>query len=394
MILRIIDYLLVVALALPVLYLFVFAAASSRRRRDDYPPARRQLRFLTLIPAYKADAVILPTARAALKQDYPEALNEVVVIADRLQPATLAALREMPLRVLEVAFENSSKAKALNYAVEQLGPDAADAVTLLDADNLAGPDYLARLNEVLTSGVQAVQAHRTAKNRDTDTAVLDAASEEINNAVFRRGHVALGLSSALIGSGMAFRYDWFYRHIPACRTSGEDKELEVLLLREGIFIEYLDAVRVLDEKVQAEGAYYNQRRRWIAAQFYALGAAAKQLPGAVASGNWDLCDKLLQWCMPPRMLLMGLVPLWTAAITLLAPAASIKWWITLLLLLFALALALPDEQCDQRLGRALKRLPRLFLLTLKNLFRLGGTKHTFIHTEHTGAAGEEKTPIR
>ena len=43
-----------------------------------------------------------------------------------------------------------------------------------------------------------------------------------------------------------------------------------------------------------EGAYYNQRRRWIAAQFYALGSAVRQLPGAIAAGNLDYCDKLLQ----------------------------------------------------------------------------------------------------
>lgn len=64
-----------------------------------------------------------------------------------------------------------------------------------------------------------------------------------------------------------------------------------------------------------------------------------------------------------------------------------KWWIVLLLLLFALALALPDEQTDRQLGRALRRMPVLFLLTAANLFRLRGTKDKFIHTEHTGAGG-------
>ena len=342
---------------------------------------------MTLIPAYKSDAVIVRTAQAALQQDYPAQLHEVVVIADRLKPQTLAELRTLPIRVLEVSFENSSKAKALNFAVEELGPEAAEAVTILDADNLAGEDFIARLNDVFDSGVQAVQAHRTAKNRDTDTAVLDAASEEINNAIFRRGHVALGLSSALIGSGMAFEYKWFRDNIARCTTSGEDKELEALLLRQGIYIDYIDGLRVLDEKVQGEGAYYNQRRRWIAAQFYALGSAVRQLPGAIAAGNLDYCDKLLQWCLPPRILLMGLVPLWTAAMTVFDPLGSIKWWIVLLLLLFALALALPDEQTDRQLGRALRRMPVLFLLTAANLFRLRGTKDKFIHTEHTGAGG-------
>ncbi|MEI3565787.1 MAG: glycosyltransferase family 2 protein [Alistipes finegoldii] len=385
--LNIADWIFIFVLGLPVLYLFVFALFSTRKNMDDYPQAKRRRKFVTLIPAYKSDAVIVRTAQAALRQEYPAQLHEVVVIADRLKPETLAELRTLPIRVLEVSFENSSKAKALNFAVEELGSEAAEAVTILDADNLAGEDFIARLNDVFDSGVQAVQAHRTAKNRDTDTAVLDAASEEINNAIFRRGHVALGLSSALIGSGMAFEYKWFRDNIARCTTSGEDKELEALLLRQGIYIDYIDSLRVLDEKVQGEGAYYNQRRRWIAAQFYALGSAVRQLPGAIAAGNLDYCDKLLQWCLPPRILLMGLVPLWTIAMTVFDPLGSIKWWIVLLLLLFALALALPDEQTDRQLGRALRRMPVLFLLTAANLFRLRGTKDKFIHTEHTGAGG-------
>lgn len=386
MIVNIIDWIFIFALLLPVLYLFVFAAFSMQRRREPYPPARKQRRFVTLIPAYKADAVVVRTAQAALAQEYPAELYRVVVIADQLQPATLGELRKLPLTVIEVTFENSSKAKALTAAVEELGPEAADAVAILDADNLVGGEFIARLNEVFDAGVEAVQAHRTAKNRDTDTAVLDAAGEEINNSIFRRGHVALGFSSALIGSGMAFRYDWFCANIRRCVTAGEDKELEALLLRERIYIDYLDDVEVLDEKVQGEEAYYNQRRRWIAAQFYALGSAVKNLPGALFSGNFDYCDKLLQWCLPPRMLLIGLVPLWAVVMTFLDPWGSVKWWIALVLMLFALAMALPDAQTDAKLGRALRRVPVLVLLTAANLFRLGGTKDKFIHTQHTGAA--------
>ncbi|MEG1700331.1 MAG: glycosyltransferase [Alistipes sp.] len=388
------DWIFIFALGLPVLYLFIFALASTLHRQQPYPKARHALRFVTLIPVYKSDAVILRTARAAFEQNYPRELYEVVVIADRLQPATLEALRQLPIQLLEVNFENSSKAKALKYAIDSLGAKAADVVTILDADNIAEPEFIARLNDVFDNGAEAVQTHRTAKNRDTDTAVLDAASEEINNAIFRRGHIALGLSSALIGSGMAFRYDWFRENICQCCTSGEDKELEALLLQQHIFIDYLDDLRILDEKVQDTEAYYNQRRRWIAAQFYAFATAARQLPGAIFSGNIDYCDKLLQWCLPPRMLLVLFVPLWAVVTTWLDPTSSIKWWIALLLLPFALAFALPDEQADQKTGHALRHAPMLMLLTFLNLFRLGGTKDKFIHTCPTGADDTNSKPTK
>ena len=389
-ILTITDWVLFALLGFATAYLFIFALASMRRRRDRFPAARIEHRMAVLIPAYREDRVIDQSVEAILAQQYPRERYEAVVIADHCAPATLERLGQLPIRLLEVEFENSSKAKALNYAVAQLAAagETFDMAVILDADNTVAPDFLSRLNDGYHSGAQAIQAHRRAKNLHTDTALLDAVSEEINNSIFRKGHVALGVSSALIGSGMAFDYNWFCNNITQVSSAGEDKELEVLLLKQGIFIEYLDDVEVLDEKTAGSRAFYNQRRRWIAAQFYALSSAVRQLPGAILSGNTDYCDKLLQWCLPPRILLLGLVPLWAVVMTVCAPMGSIKWWVAVLLLLLAMAMALPDEQADDRLGHALRRMPVLFLLTLANLFRLRGTKDKFIHTEHTGAGSE------
>lgn len=382
--LTIIDWLLFAALGIPALYLFVFAAAAALRRAEPFPAARKQHRFAVLIPAYKGDDIVSPTLEAALKQDYPRALFDVVLIADHFRPESLEKLATRPIRLLSVAFDESSKAKALNYAIGQIGTDY-DVAAVLDVDNLVGPDFLQHLNNAYGAGIRAMQAHRTARNRDTDTAVLDAASEEINNSIFRRGHVALGLSSALIGSGMAFDYSWFRENIARCSTAGEDKELEVLLLRQRIYIDYLDYVHVYDEKVQQEGVFYNQRRRWVAAQFYALKRGLCDLPGALIQGNTDYADKLFQWMMPPRIVLLGLTPLAAVVVTLLSPWAAVKWWVLVLVLLFALAFALPDAQMDDRLRRALRKIPLLFLLMVANLFRIRGAGDRFIHTEHAAA---------
>lgn len=385
----IVDIVLFLLLGIPVLYLFIYALFSTRRREYVFPQAQKQHRFITLIPAYKGDEVIEETVKAALKQCYPSELHRVVVIADRLRKETLDRLEKLNVEVLIVNFENSSKAKALNYAIEHLGPSAADMVTVLDVDNIVDENFIDSLNNVYDSGVQAIQTHRKAKNRDTHTAVLDAASEEINNSIFRRGHIALGVSSALVGSGMAFDYKWFAENITKCSSAGEDKELEMLLLKQGVFIDYLDEVIVLDEKVQKEGSFYNQRRRWIAAQFNSLMCGLRDLPSAVISGNIDYCDKLIQWMMPPRIILLGLVPIAAIAATIIIPEESIKWWIVVLMLLFALAWALPDDQMDNKLKSAIRRVPILFILMLANMFRLRGANKKFIHTQHQNAENED-----
>ena len=67
--LNIADWIFIFVLGLPVLYLFVFALFSTRKSMDDYPQAKRRRKFVTLIPAYKSDAVIVRTAQAALRQE-------------------------------------------------------------------------------------------------------------------------------------------------------------------------------------------------------------------------------------------------------------------------------------------------------------------------------------
>ena len=390
---NIIDWILYIPLVFCVCYLLLYAIASKFYRAPQYPEARTLRRIVVLFPAYKEDRVIVASIQSFLEQDYPKELYEIIVISDQMRPETNDALAALPIRLLMANYKESSKAKALAMAMDSIDTNAFDIVVIMDADNMTTPDFLSTINRVFDSGIKSVQAHRTGKNLNTDISVLDSASEEINNGFFRSGHNAVGLSAGLSGSGMAFEAEWFHQNVKYLQTAGEDKELEAMLLQQRIYIDYLDDVIVLDEKVQGEGAYYNQRRRWIAAQFHALGSALRNLPGAIFTGNYDYVDKLVQWCLPPRMLLIGLVPLWAVATTFLDPWGSIKWWIALVLLLFALAMALPDEQTDAKLGRALRRVPALALLTAANLFRLGGTRDRFIHTRHTGAsdAAPEKT---
>lgn len=382
-ILVIADSILFILLATTVLYLFIFALFSVRRRYLDFRPARKNRRIAVLYPAYKEDKVIEASVTSFLGQEYPKDLYDVVVISDKMQDETNRRLAELPIRLLKVDFENSSKARALNFAMDQLKGSGYEIVVILDADNTVNPDFLQWINRVYEGGIKAIQAHRVAKNLNTDTAVLDAVSEEINNSIFRKGHVQLGFSSALIGSGMAFDYKWFEENIKKVSSAGEDKEIEVLLLKQGIYIEYLDEVLVYDEKTQKEGNFYNQRRRWLAAQFGSLGSTLKDLPGALFGGNRDYADKILQWLMLPRIVVLGLTGLLAVAVTLLDWQLGLKWWGLLLLLLFALCLAIPDYLVDKKFNRAMRKIPLLGIMMVLNFFRLRGANKKFIHTDHS-----------
>ena len=274
----------------------------------------KQRKVAVLIPGYKEDNVIVEVARRALEQSYPEQLFDVVVIADSFQELTLHKLRKLPIKLVEVSFEKSTKSKALNKAMEVIG-DEYHVALVLDADNIMEFDFVEKINEAFNKGYKVVQGHRIAKNLNTPMAILDAISEEVNNHIFRKGHRVLGLSSALIGSGMAFDYHFFKTTMAKVNAvGGFDKELELKLLRNRNTIEYLHNAEVMDEKVQKTEVFANQRKRWLSAQFIYfkrfIGSGLKEL---FFRGNVDFMDKVYQMISPPRVLLLGLVMIITAA---------------------------------------------------------------------------------
>ncbi len=380
--LTIIEIALYVILAFNVGYLLVFALASKLPRRRHHPDTTEFSRILVLFPAYKEDGVILSSTRTFLQQEYPRERYDVIVISDQMQDATNEALRQLPIRLLIADYKESSKAKAMMQAMKATAGEDYDIVVIMDADNTAAPDFLREINKAFQAGCHAIQTHRTAKNLNTDVAVLDAASEEINNSIFRSGHVALGLSSALIGSGMALDAHWFRQHVKMLETAGEDKELEALLLKQGIRIEYLEHVYVKDEKTQKKEGIKNQRKRWIAAQFDSLAHALPDFPKALLAGKIDYCDKIVQWTLLPRVILLAGVFFCSALATVVSPYASLKWWGLSLALVLALFIAIPSRLLNKRLLKAVLQLPILILMIAGNLFHLKGVNKKFIHTEH------------
>lgn len=377
-----IDSILFFLMAISVGYLFIFAAAGMVKTNYFYPLATKKYRFAVFFPAYKEDKVIESAVHSFLQQEYPKEFYDVIVISDKMKDDTNLRLQQLPVELLIVDFENSSKAKALNFAMDKLSNQKYDMVVIMDADNTVHSDFLQKLSNAYESGANVIQAHRMAKNINTNTAVLDAVSEEINNSIFRKGHVKIGLSSALIGSGMAFEYSWFKENIKKVHSSGEDKELEGLLLKQRIYIDYLDDVPVYDEKTPKDEVFYNQRRRWIASQYNALINSIVDLPGAIISRNVDYADKIFQWMMLPRVILLGVISIISVLLTILDWEASLKWWGLLFLLGLAFCMAIPDYLVDKRLTKAVKKVPWLFILMLLNLFRIKGAYKKFIHTDH------------
>ena len=383
--LHIIDLLLWLFMAASVMYVVFFAVVSLFKSSPTthHPSLTTQHSFLVLFPAYHEDAVIVHSVMEFLKSDYPKELYHVAVISDHMTDETNQKLESLPITLLQPVFEKSSKARALQYAIDHV-PDnvRADYVVILDADNVVKPDFLTRLNETCATGYKAIQCHRCAKNANNDVAVLDGVSEEINNTLFRKAHNRIGLSSALIGSGMAFDYQWFRENVYKLSTAGEDRELEALLLKQKIHIHYEADIHVYDEKVSNTDNFQKQRLRWMTAQVQSLLRLLPYIPKAIVTGNIDFIDKTIQQALIPRSMLIVITFVMACLITLLSRVWCLKWWLLFLFICLSLYVSTPRQLRRHSVYGKLLVLPNLVARMLLNLMKIDHKNTDFLHTEH------------
>jgi cellulose synthase/poly-beta-1,6-N-acetylglucosamine synthase-like glycosyltransferase len=392
---NIIQIILLILLGLATLYIFIFSIASLFYKQKTYSDNGNMKTIAVLVPGYKEDQVIIEVAKLALEQDYASNLFDIIIIADSFKEETLATLKTLPIKLVEVSFEKSTKSKALNKAMVTLDRNY-DIAVVLDADNVMAPDFLQKINAVFEHDFIAVQGHRTAKNTNNSWAILDAISEEINNNIFRKGHRVLGLSSAIIGSGMAFRYHYFKSLMSTVTAiGGFDKEIELKMLKEGRKIMYLDDALVYDEKIQKSEVFGNQRRRWLSAQFhYFRKDFLNALKDLILKGNIDYFDKAIQFIQPPRILLLGAVILFSIGFIvsnyfLENQIMYTQYWIALgIACVLSFIFAVPRSYYTLKTLSALASLPKGMFMMLLSLLKIKGANKTFIHTQHTSSSEE------
>lgn len=338
-------------------------------------------RYLILYPAYNEDRVIVKSVQTFLGQYYPYQNFHVCVISDHMTEETNEALAQLPITLLQPSFEKSSKAKAMQFAMDMVDKDY-DYVVILDADNVVNPDFLKSLNEVCAKGYKAIQCHRCAKNSNNDIAVLDGVSEEINNTIFRKAHNRIGLSSALIGSGMCFDFKWFRENVFKLTTAGEDRELEALLLKQKIHIRYEPDIHVFDEKVSNKDNFQKQRLRWMTAQIQSLLSLLPYVPKAIITGNIDFIDKTIQQALIPRSMLIVLTFMLALLMTLVSRVWCIKWWLLFLFICISLYVSTPRQLRSHSVFGKLFALPKLVWKMLLNILKIDRKNTDFIHTTH------------
>ena len=375
-------------IAASTVYLLVIAVAGKfiKGKRYGIHPVKK--RIAVLIPSYREDNIIIDTARKAFSHDYDRERFEVIVVADQLQPQTVQKLKQV-VRVIEVKFERSMKSRSIHAALEILSKEDFEILVILDADNIMGQGCLEKINDAFHRGCMAVQCHRTAKNKETAVALLDAISEEININLFRRGPAVLGLSAAPIGSGMAFNITlvneiFSLPHI--LNNPGEDREIDMQLLKKRVDMEFINDAYVYDEKVSSSKVFEKQRTRWLEAQVNHL---RRFFHGDMRDTplTAPYINKFIQTILLPRLLFLVvfaiiftfLVIELLFDIGLLFPH-SLFWWSCMILYFFTLFISIPKQFYNGNTLRAIAHIPVLMFSMIRALLKMKKNRSEFLHT--------------
>jgi len=382
--LNIVLGIVLVYLSLSVLYLFILSVAGKFFYKKKFPLSTPQKTIAVFVPAYKEDGVIISTAESMLVLDYPKELYDVYILADSFQPQTLSALKQLPINVLEVAFEKSTKTKALNEGFSRINKQY-DIALICDADNVLAKNFLKKVNNAFVAGAKAVQGQRIAKNLDSSYAILDACSESINNHIFRRGTNAVGLASAVIGSGMAFDYNLAKNILKEINAiGGFDKPLQIKIVDQGIRIEYLEDALIFDEKVDSLGAFKQQRKRWFSSQFiymkeYFVPGIKKLFRGNFSYFNLAIANNIVL----PRAYFLFLFALLIPLTYFFAEHWAGYYLIAGLVYVAALLIAVPPMLINKQLLGAILKMPEAIWGMILTTLKIKNANKTFIHTVHT-----------
>lgn len=229
-------------------------------------------RFAVVVPAHNEEKVIANIIESLLKQNYPKNNYDIYVVCDHCNDATFDIAKRYDVNVLLHCNNSpSNKAKALNFAIDFIFKSNKhyDAFCFFDADSLAHPNFLKSMASYLSKGYVAIQAQQLPKNpKDSFIAKIVSAGQYITNRFFQKPKMILGLSATLHGKGMCFSKDVVknYRWDESSLT--EDLDMQMRLIRDGVFIAWAEKSIVYDEEPITVSQYFKRSIRWTKGSLY------------------------------------------------------------------------------------------------------------------------------
>ncbi len=241
-----------------ILMLAAIQRYNRRRHRPGYAPS-----VSVVIPAYREEAVIVPTVKSLLVQDYAGTI-EILVVDDGSPDDTLGMAQrafadEPSVRVL--TKPNGGKASALNYGITHA---SGEIIVALDADTLFDPDAVKFLIQPLADPhVGAVAGNAKVGNRINLVTRWQALEYVTSQNLDRRAFALLDCIMVVPGAIGAWRKALVLEVGGFSNdTLAEDQDLTLSIGRGGYRVAYADGAVAWTEAPDTIRTLAKQRFRW------------------------------------------------------------------------------------------------------------------------------------
>lgn len=289
--------------------MMLLAAAARPSHRPAAAP-RDGLGLAVVIPAHDEEAQIVGAVRSVQACDYDPDHRRIIVIADNCGDRTAAAARSSGAEVWERSDPTRrGKGHALAWAFERvLEDDSIRIVCVIDADCRPSRNFLSAVAVRTEEGADAVQARYQVSNPKRSAATaLRWAGFALFNVVRPLGRDRLGLSSGLLGTGMAFSRGLLLRSPWQAFSFAEDREQHMRWVLDGARVAFAPEAEVYSPSPTGPAGIQAQERRWESGR---LGLAARLSPKLLSRSarrrSAAELDAALEPLLPPQSLLLAI----------------------------------------------------------------------------------------
>lgn len=376
-----VNIILAIYFLLPILlFLIHFMLPSSRRiALKRYPKkTNRDFDFAAIITAHQDVKLIPPLVDSFLKQNYKNFI--VYVIADDCDISSLQ-FNDERIRIIKPALPFHAKIKSIHFAVENF-ERKHDALIIFDSDNLVHPKYLSTLNKYFQRGFLAVQTHMLSKNFDSTYAKLDSVGHIYHTFLERQVKMELGLTSAILGLGIAIDLDVYNEIMYTNKLGGFDKKLQVQLAKKLPSIAFASDAIVYDEKVDSGEALEKQRTRWIFTYFTYFKDSIALLANGFSTLHLGRILLAINMLRPPLFLTIAMAACLAIISFFVKPVVAVIWVIILFLFAINFILIVITQSRQKGMGKALIHIPKMVYRQFASLLKISAAKKDFLKTEH------------
>ena len=247
-----------------------------------FKPSKNKHKYGILIAARNEKYVIGNLLDSINKQDYPQDLLKVFVVADNCTDNTAEIARSKGAICYE-RFDNEHKTKgfALEFLLNQIEKDygrmSFEGFFIFDADNLLKSNYISKMNDAFDSREKIITSYRNTKNFDENWVASTYALHWLRSIrTSHRARSVLRLATNIQGTGFLFSSEivkdgWHYTSLT------EDRALTADAVAQGYMISYQDEAEFFDEQPTKLKIALRQRLRWSKGHLLAFVETAPKL---------------------------------------------------------------------------------------------------------------------